>query len=106
MRRRKSVSKDTRPKTEPDPKQTYSIGELARELGITTRTIRFYEQKKLIHPERKGVARVYSRRDRARMHLILRGKNLGFSLEDIAEWLALYDSTLSIWLKHACCTRK
>jgi DNA-binding transcriptional MerR regulator len=69
-----------------------SIGELADELGLTTRTIRFYEQKGLISPARKGVARAYGRRDRARMRLILQGKNLGFSLEDIAEYLALYDS--------------
>ena len=69
-----------------------TIGELATDLGLTTRTIRFYEQKGLIAPSRKGVARYYSRRDRARMRLILQGKNLGFSLEDIAEFLALYDS--------------
>jgi DNA-binding transcriptional MerR regulator len=69
-----------------------TIGELAAELGLTTRTIRFYEQKGLIAPLRKGVARYYGRRDRARMTLILQGKNLGFSLEDIAEFLALYDS--------------
>ena len=69
-----------------------TIGELATDLGLTTRTIRFYEQKGLIAPSRKGVARYYGRRDRARMRLILQGKNLGFSLEDIAEFLALYDS--------------
>jgi DNA-binding transcriptional MerR regulator len=69
-----------------------TIGELATELGLTTRTIRFYEQKGLIVPSRKGVARYYGRRDRARMRLILQGKNLGFSLEVIAEFLALYDS--------------
>jgi DNA-binding transcriptional MerR regulator len=76
----------------PDPEVRLSIGELAEELGLTTRTIRFYEQKGLISPARKGVARAYGRRDRARMRLILQGKNLGFSLEDIAEYLALYDS--------------
>lgn len=70
----------------------YAIGEMAAELGITTRTIRFYEAKGLIAPERKGVARSYSRRDKARLILILRGKNLGFSLEDIKEYLALYDA--------------
>lgn len=69
-----------------------TIGELAADLGLTTRTIRFYEQKGLIAPSRKGVARYYGRRDRARMRLILQGKNLGFSLEDIAEFLSLYDS--------------
>jgi DNA-binding transcriptional MerR regulator len=70
----------------------YTIGELASELQVTTRTIRFYEAKGLIAPARRGVARSYSRRDRARLKLILRGKNLGFSLEAIAEYLKLYDA--------------
>lgn len=70
----------------------WSIGELARELGVTTRTIRFYEARHLITPRRDNGARVYGRRDRARMLLILRGKNLGFSLEDIREYLSLYDA--------------
>jgi DNA-binding transcriptional MerR regulator len=75
-----------------DTKNRFAIGELADELCITTRTIRFYESKGLVAPERVGTTRVYSRRDRARLQLILRGKNLGFSLEDIARYLALYDS--------------
>lgn len=70
----------------------YSIGELANEFDVTTRTIRFYESKGLIAPARRGIARSYSRRDRARLKLILRGKNLGFSLEAIAEYLKLYDT--------------
>ncbi|MFM9940365.1 MAG: MerR family transcriptional regulator [Hyphomicrobiaceae bacterium] len=70
----------------------YAIGELARELEVTTRTIRFYESKGLIAPQRKGVARIYSRRDRARLILILRGTNLGFSLDDIKAFLELYDA--------------
>jgi DNA-binding transcriptional MerR regulator len=70
----------------------YTIGELAGEFAVTTRTIRFYESKGLIAPARRGVARSYSRRDRARLKLILRGKNLGFSLEAIAEYLKLYDA--------------
>lgn len=69
-----------------------TIGELASAFGITTRTIRFYEAKGLISPARNGVARAYGRRDRARLKLILRGKNLGFSLEDITEFLSLYDT--------------
>ena len=69
----------------------YTIGELAREFAITTRAIRFYEARGLIAPGRKGVARAYSRRDRARLTLILRGKNLGFSLEEIKDYLELYD---------------
>lgn len=74
------------------PDRSYTIGELAREFGITARAIRFYEAKGLVAPARKGVARVYSRRDRARLLLILRGKNLGFALEEIKEYLELYDS--------------
>lgn len=68
----------------------YSVTELARELGITPRTIRFYEDQGLIRPQRAGNARIYTHRDRARMILILRGKRLGFSLRDIKEFLDLY----------------
>ncbi len=75
-----------------DPDLRFTIGELADEFGITTRTIRFYEARGLILPERKGANRSYSRRNRARLMLILRGKNLGFTLEDIAEYLTLYDA--------------
>ena len=70
----------------------YSVGELARELGITPRALRFYEDRGLVTPRRVGRHRVYTRRDRARLLLILRGKRLGFSLREIAEWLALYDA--------------
>lgn len=69
-----------------------SIGDLAAEFGITTRTIRFYEARGLMSPLRRGTNRTYTRRDRARLRLILRGKNLGFSLEDISDYLSLYDS--------------
>lgn len=68
----------------------YSVTELARELGVTPRTIRFYEDQGLILPQRAGTTRVYTHRDRARMILILRGKRLGFSLKDIKEFLDLY----------------
>lgn len=70
----------------------YTIGELACELQITTRAIRFYEAKGLIAPLRRGAQRSYSRRDRARLMLILRGKNLGFTLEEVAQYLKLYDA--------------
>ena len=73
-------------------KELYSIGDLADEFQITTRTIRFYEDKGLILPQRISGVRAYSKRDRARLVLILRGKRLGFSLEVIAEYLALYDA--------------
>jgi len=69
----------------------YGIGELAEELGISQRAVRFYEAKGLLKPRRVGANRVYDRRDRARLLLILRGKRLGFSLQEIAEYLDLYD---------------
>lgn len=75
-----------------DSERTYTIGNLAQEFDITTRTIRFYESLGLITPQRRGSSRIYSVRDRARLVLILRGKNLGFSLDDIAEYIALYDA--------------
>ncbi|MBA2881651.1 DNA-binding transcriptional MerR regulator [Desulfosalsimonas propionicica] len=69
---------------------TYSISELAEELDISTRAIRFYEEKGLITPERtKGNHRIYDRRDRARLKLILRGKRLGYSLDEIAEMIGM-----------------
>lgn len=75
-----------------DAKDLYSIADLAGELGISTRTIRFYESKNLLSPERVGNTRVFRKRDRARLLLILRGKRLGFSLRDISEYLSLYDT--------------
>ena len=68
----------------------YSITELARELGITPRAIRFYESKGLLTPQRAGTTRIYSHRERARMLIILRGKRLGFSLAGVKEYLDLY----------------
>jgi DNA-binding transcriptional MerR regulator len=80
----------------------FSVTELARDLGVTPRTIRFYEDQGLISPQRAGNTRVYTHRDRARMILILRGKQLGFSLRDIKEYLDLYvvDTTQSEQLQH------
>ena len=68
------------------------ITEVARSLGVTPRTLRFYEDRGLIQPQRFAGARLYSRRDVARMQLILRGKRLGFSLREIQEFLDLYDA--------------
>jgi DNA-binding transcriptional MerR regulator len=73
----------------------YTVTELAKELGMTARAIRFYEDKGLITPRRAGTTRVYSGRDRARMILILRGKRLGFSLSAIKEYLDLYDTDMT-----------
>ena len=68
----------------------YTITQLAQEFDVTTRTIRFYEEKGLIRPARtKGNQRIYSKRDRARLKLILRGKRFGYSLNEIAEMIGL-----------------
>jgi DNA-binding transcriptional MerR regulator len=74
-----------------EERQLYSVNQLADELGVTPRTIRFYEESGLISPRRAGANRVFDRRDRARLVLILRGKRLGFSLGEIREYLDLYD---------------
>jgi len=71
---------------------TYSIGELAKEFDITTRSIRFYEDQQLIHPTRKGQTRIYNQRDKVRLKLILRGKRLGFSLAETGRLFELYDA--------------
>src|SRR6478752_1425130 len=73
-----------------DPQRIYSIAELAREFGITARTIRFYEDEGLVKPRRQGLTRLYSAHDRVRLSWILRGKRLGFSLAEIKELLDLY----------------
>ncbi len=69
----------------------YTVTELAAELGVTARAIRFYEDKGLLSPSRAGATRIYTQRERARMMLILRGKRLGFTLRDIRRFLDLYD---------------
>ncbi|MBK8453685.1 MAG: MerR family DNA-binding transcriptional regulator [Thiofilum sp.] len=68
----------------------WTISELATELGMTARAIRFYEDKGLLNPQRVGLNRVYNYQDRARLKLALRGKRLGFSLDEIREFLDLY----------------
>lgn len=70
--------------------ETWTIGELARAFGITTRTIRFYEDEGLLRPERNGQTRIYRQRDRVRLTLILRGKRLGFSLSESRELIDMY----------------
>ena len=79
-------------RVEPENRDLFAIADLAREFGISTRAIRFYEAKGLLSPERVGAARIFRRRDRARLILILRGKRLGFSLRDISDYLSLYDA--------------
>ena len=71
--------------------RTYSITQLCEEFGVTARALRFYEDEGLIAPQRQGLARIYSWRDRARLAWILRGKRVGFSLAEIREMIDLYD---------------
>lgn len=73
------------------PKQTYTISELAHEFGVTTRTIRFYEEKGLVHPLREGQKRLYTPADRVRIKLILRGKRIGMTLQDSVELIDMYE---------------
>ena len=70
---------------------TYSISDLARELDITPRAIRFYEEQGMLSPERRGLERIYSARDKVSLKLILRGKRIGFSLAECKELIELYD---------------
>ncbi len=71
--------------------KSYLIRELAEEFSVTTRTLRFYEEKGLLKPSRIGAMRVYSAADRTRLKLILRGKRLGLSLDESAEIILMYD---------------
>lgn len=73
-------------------RHTWSIGELAEEFDTTLRTIRFYEDRGLITPERIGQRRIFHPRDRVRLQLILRGKRLGFTLDEIATIVDMYDA--------------
>src|SRR5438874_3126454 len=69
----------------------FTIRDLAKEFGVSARTLRFYEEKGLLDPTRRGEQRLYTRRDRARLAYVLAGKAVGFSLEDVREMLDLYD---------------
>lgn len=69
----------------------YTIRDLAKDFAVTTRALRFYEERGLLRPQRKGQSRVYSAADRVRLTLVLRGKRLGFTLDESAELIAMYD---------------
>jgi DNA-binding transcriptional MerR regulator len=70
---------------------SFTIGDLAKEFKVTLRTLRFYEDRSMLRPRREGQNRLYSRRDRSRLRLILLGKKVGFSLNEIKEMLDLYE---------------
>src|SRR6185295_12421218 len=72
-------------------KESFRIRDLSREFGVTARTLRFYEECELLSPRRDGQDRIYSRRDRARLKLVLLGKTVGFSLQEIRAMLDLYN---------------
>lgn len=74
-----------------EQKEQFSISDLSKEFDITTRTIRFYEDQGLLSPTRKGQTRIYNKRDKVRLKLILRGKRLGFSLAETGEIFELYE---------------
>src|SRR5215216_1369232 len=71
--------------------EIFTIRDLVNECSVTARTLRFYEEKGLLHPRRDGLERLYSRRDRARLKYVLMGKSVGFSLDEVREMLDLYD---------------
>ena len=87
-----AAAKGTRRRRLPEGEVLVTVTDLATDLGITARTLRFYEDQGLIQPRRLGATRVYSNRERARMILILRGKRLGFSIREIRDYLDLYDA--------------
>ena len=72
--------------------RTYTISDLTSLFDVTTRTLRYYEEMGLLTPQRRGIQRLYSERDRVRIQLILRGRRLGFSLEEVRDMLSLYDA--------------
>lgn len=72
-------------------RDSYTITDLSTEFGVTARALRFYEDEGLISPSRRGISRIYSKRDRARLAWILRAKRVGFSLAQIREMIDLYD---------------
>lgn len=79
------------PDPAPAPKDVYRIGDLAREFGVTLRTLRFYEDRGLLHPERSRSTRLYSQKERSRLKVILLAKRVGFSLVEIQEIMEVYD---------------
>ena len=84
------LNEDMNNKVSADRTARYTITQLCREFDVTPRTLRFYQQKDLLHPKREGQNRIFDYRDRARLRLILRGKKVGFSLDEIKEMLDLY----------------
>jgi|SRR5215510_14411057 len=86
------IARESRPVAGSDAHhEIFTIRDLAKECGVTARTLRFYEEKGLLSPRRVGLERLYTRRDRARLKYVLMGRNVGFSLDEVREMLDLYD---------------
>jgi DNA-binding transcriptional MerR regulator len=85
-------SLDAREQASGEDRRTWTIAEIARDFDVTLRTIRFYEEHGLVSPERRGRQRVFHARDRIRLALVLRGKRLGFPLEEIKRIVDMYDA--------------
>jgi DNA-binding transcriptional MerR regulator len=81
--------------TKTEEQRTWTVRELADELGVTTRTLRFYEAEGLVSPQRAGTNRIYSQRDRARLRLITRGRRFGMTLPECREIVDMYDGAAS-----------
>jgi DNA-binding transcriptional MerR regulator len=90
-----NVNQDSCMSAQTEEGRTFTVRELADELGVTTRTLRFYEAEGLVHPSRIGTNRVYSQRDRARLRLIMRGRRFGMSLPECREIVDMYDGAAS-----------
>lgn len=86
-------SGDAQPQTE----RVFSIGDIAREFSVSLRALRFYEDRGLLHPHRRGTTRLYSERDRSRLQMILKGKQLGFTLSEIREMLSTRNDAMNGW---------
>src|SRR5262249_62018905 len=86
------IARESRPVAGSDAHhEIFTIRDLAKECGVTARTLRFYEEKGLLSPRRVGLERLYTRRDRARLQYVLMGRNVGFSLDEVREMLDPYD---------------
>jgi DNA-binding transcriptional MerR regulator len=90
-----NVNNDSRMTRTAEEARTWTVRELADELGVTTRTLRFYEAEGLVRPGRAGTARLYTARDRARLRLILRGRRFGMTLAECREIVDMYDGAAS-----------
>jgi DNA-binding transcriptional MerR regulator len=90
-----NVNEDSRVTRTAEEADTWTVRELADELGVTTRTLRFYEAEGLLRPQRVGTARLYTARERARLRLILRGRRFGMTLAECREIVDMYDGAAS-----------